>query len=153
MYNAAPKVACGCSWQERMQRWGKVGIMSLREEQLLELPSQIWKVEGIRCADLGGNRLSSLPSACMALTSLQKLRLSYNQLSTEGIPWQSLAAMPQLNILALDHNRCLLQFPLPALLWEPESGVVVFTLLFPSYAGSMLLLSSRMHQQCFKRAL
>lgn len=56
-------------------------------------------------ADLGGNKLISIPASLSAFSALQRLRLSHNQLSVEGIPWPALAGMSQLAVLALDHNR------------------------------------------------
>lgn len=83
-----------------------MGIASLRDEQLSSLPEELWSVgPSARVADFGGNKLTTVPASLSALSALQRLRLSHNQLSDEGIPWPALAAMPQLAVLALDHNR------------------------------------------------
>lgn len=92
--------------QDRASRWAAVGIASLRDEQLSSLPEELWSVgPSIRVADLGGNKLKSIPAFLSAFFALQRLRLSHNQLSVEGIPWPALAGMCQLAVLALDHNR------------------------------------------------
>lgn len=83
-----------------------MGIASLREELLDALPEALWSAgPSIRVADLGGNKLTEVPASLAVLNSLQRLRLSHNQLSQEGIPWTALAALPHLAVLALDHNR------------------------------------------------
>lgn len=87
-------------------RWAAVGIASLRDEQLSKLPEELWSIgPSIRVADFGGNKLMSIPASLTAFSALQRLRLSHNQLSDDGIPWPALAVMPQLAVLALDHNR------------------------------------------------
>lgn len=83
-----------------------MGIASLRDEHLSSLPAELWSVGPfIRVADFGSNNLTSVPASLSAFSALQRLRLSHNQLSDEGIPWPALTAMPQLAVLALDHNR------------------------------------------------
>jgi len=78
----------------------------LRDEHLTNLPEELWPIgASIRVADFGSNRLTSVPAALSAFSALQRLRLSHNHLTDEGIPWPALAAMPQLVVLALDHNR------------------------------------------------
>ena len=100
------KTSAVTCWQERALRWAAVGIASLRDEQLSSLPAELWSAgPSIRVADLGSNRLTSVPASLAALTGLQRLRLSHNQLTDEGLPWAALAALPQLAVLALDHNR------------------------------------------------
>ena len=92
--------------QDRASRWAAVGIATLRDEQLSSLPSELWSIgPSIRVADFGSNKLTSVPASLSAFSALQRLRLSHNQLSDEGIPWHALTAMPQLAVLALDHNR------------------------------------------------
>jgi len=87
-------------------RWAAVGIASLRDERLTNLPEELWPIGGqIRVADFGSNKLTSVPAELSAFSALQRLRLSHNQLTDDGIPWPALAAMPQLVMLALDHNR------------------------------------------------
>ena len=92
--------------QARVSRWAAVGIASLRDERLSSLPEEVWAAgHSIRVADFGSNKLTSISSSLSAFSALQRLRLSHNQLTDEGIPWPALAAMPQLAVLALDHNR------------------------------------------------
>ena len=92
--------------QDRAARWASVGIASLRDEHLDTLPDALWTAgTAIRVADLGGNRLTDVPASLGVLNGLQRLRLSHNQLTQEGVPWAALAALPLLAVLALDHNR------------------------------------------------
>lgn len=92
--------------QERAARWSSVGIASLRDEQLNALPEALWSTgTSIRVADLGGNKLTDVPASLAVLNGLQRLRLSHNQLTQEGIPWTALASLPHLTVLALDYNR------------------------------------------------
>ncbi|KAL0038769.1 hypothetical protein WJX79_007174 [Trebouxia sp. C0005] len=92
--------------QARASRWAAVGIASLRDEHLTNLPEELWPIgASIRVADFGSNKLTSVSAQLSAFSALQRLRLSHNHLTDEGIPWPALAAMPQLVVLALDHNR------------------------------------------------
>lgn len=95
--------------QDRAARWASVGIASLRDEHLNSLPEALWTAgTSIRVADLGGNKLTDVPASLAVLNGLQRLRLSHNQLTHEGIPWIALAALPLLAVVALDHNRWVL---------------------------------------------
>ena len=58
-------------------------------------------------ADFGDNTLTALPPALGALTALQRLRLSHNQLGAAGLLGAALAPLQQLVVLALDYNRWL----------------------------------------------
>lgn len=83
-----------------------MGIASVREEHLSELPQELWPVgPSIRIADFGSNKLTVVPQSLSAFSALQRLRLSHNQLTDEGIPWAALAGMSHLVVLAMDHNR------------------------------------------------
>ena len=96
----------GCP-QERAAVWDKTGIVALRGADLAELPNSLWAVgAAARTADLGGNALTALPAGIAALTGLMRLRLSHNALESAGVPWEALASLQQLRMLALDHNRC-----------------------------------------------
>ena len=102
-----PTVKQVSACQDRASRWAAVGIASLRDQQLSSLPEELWSIgPSIRVADLGGNKLLSIPASLSAFSALQRLRLSHNQLPVEGIPWPALAGMQHLAVLALDHNRC-----------------------------------------------
>lgn len=86
--------------------WAKTGIASLRDGGLSEVPDNLWRAAAsIRAADLGGNAFSCLPPDLARLTGLTRLRLSHNALISKGIPWLQLAALTQLRVLSLDHNR------------------------------------------------
>ncbi len=87
--------------------WRKTGVASIRDAGLAQVPSQLWDVaDSLRSADLGGNHLTCLPPNVALLTGLTRLRLSGNRLVSGGMPWTQLAALSQLNLLALDHNQC-----------------------------------------------
>lgn len=91
--------------EARAAAWKKTGIASLRDLKLTELPAELWSCgDALRVADLGGNRLTALPPTLGSLARLQKLRLSLNMLTDEGMPWDALASLTQLVVLALDHN-------------------------------------------------
>ena len=93
--------------QEKAAVWAKTGIISLRDAGLAELPGSVWAVgSAARTADFGGNALTALPAGVASLTGLSRLRLSHNALSSAGVPWDALASLQQLRLLALDHNRC-----------------------------------------------
>ncbi len=86
--------------------WAKTGVVSARDAGLSELPGSLWTVgAAARTADLGGNSLTALPGSIAALTAITRLRLSHNALTSEGMPWDALASLLQLTVLALDHNR------------------------------------------------
>ena len=80
----------------------------MRDQQLQSVPEQLWQTQiaaKARAADLGGNRLETLPLEIGQLASLQRLRLSHNWLTVEGLPWDALAGLSQLATLVLDSNR------------------------------------------------
>lgn len=93
--------------QKRLMTWSKTGIVSLRDLKLYSLPEEMFEdscCRNIKVADIGGNRLKRVPEKVCVLSSLQKLRLSSNQLDDEGVPWNSLATLPNLSVLALESN-------------------------------------------------
>jgi Leucine-rich repeat (LRR) protein len=95
--------------QARIEAWSKTGIAALRDLKLTEIPLEIFThtscCENIRVLDLGGNNFSSLSPSIVHLKKLQKLRLSFNSLENDGMPWEALSSMTQLIVLALDHNK------------------------------------------------
>lgn len=92
--------------QERSMLWAKTGIVALRDAGLRELPFQVSQAgPAVQVVDIGGNRLHSIHSEFGALTTLQKLRLSHNLLQNSGLPEGLFSAFPQLQILAMAHNR------------------------------------------------
>lgn len=102
------------SMRQRADAWAKTGIAALRDLKLVQLPPELLEpgvAASIRVLDAGGNQLGALPPGIAALTALQRLRLSLNQLTDGGMQWQALAAgLTQLLILAVDDNR-LTQLP------------------------------------------
>ena len=93
-------------FQERLAMWRKLGIISLRGQGVTTVLADVWDVGGAaRVADLGNNTLASLAPAISCLVNLQRLRLNHNQLSEGSIPWEALATLSGLTMLALDHNR------------------------------------------------
>ena len=101
---AAPPSAAGM--RQRAEAWQKTGIEALRDLRLAELPPElVERAAGVRVLDAGGNALTALPPSISALTALQRLRLSLNRLSDEGMRWPALAGLTQLAILAADSNR------------------------------------------------
>ena len=98
---------------KRVDAWKKLGIASLRDLKLTELPEELFTqdcADCIRVADLGGNQLTSLPPSLSTLSHLQKLRLSLNALHDTGMPWTSFSSLANLIVLAVDHN-CLTTLP------------------------------------------
>eukprot|EP00240_Pyramimonas_obovata_P004480 CAMPEP_0118943650 /NCGR_PEP_ID=MMETSP1169-20130426/38757_1 /TAXON_ID=36882 /ORGANISM="Pyramimonas obovata, Strain CCMP722" /LENGTH=381 /DNA_ID=CAMNT_0006888953 /DNA_START=174 /DNA_END=1316 /DNA_ORIENTATION=+ len=92
--------------QARAASWSKTGIVGLRDSSLMEVPSEALALgPSARVMDIGGNRLSSLPEALGSLSGLQRLRLSKNSLTFEGLPGPMLSALTNLTTLALDDNQ------------------------------------------------
>ena len=61
----------------------------------------------MRALELSGNRLAALPDKEVAtLDSLRVLRLSGNQLTAAGLPWNEMASCTSLLTLVLDSNPC-----------------------------------------------
>ncbi|KAK9807010.1 hypothetical protein WJX72_010701 [[Myrmecia] bisecta] len=92
------------SLQARSKAWAKTGIITLRDSELDSLPDEVCSIgAAARIADVGGNRVAHLPVGFTALSGLQRLRLSHNCLTDDvfGV----LTQLPQLAVLALDHNR------------------------------------------------
>ena len=103
-----PKDSTLAHLQDRARAWAATGIISLRDQQLQIVPEQLWQAQIVakaRAADLGGNCLETLPPRIGQLASLQRLRLSHNWLTVEGMPWDALAGLTQLATLVLDSNR------------------------------------------------
>eukprot|EP00884_Botryococcus_braunii_P023093 jgi/Botrbrau1/9468/Bobra.0252s0089.1 len=93
------------SFKARASIWGKTGVIGLRGEGLAHLPPEVFDVgSAARMADVGGNALETIPQELCRLPALQRLRLSHNLLTSEGIP-DSLSSLTGLTILAADHNR------------------------------------------------
>lgn len=100
---SAPTAA---SMRQRAEAWQKTGIAALRDLKLTQLPPELFALAaGVRVLDAGGNALAALPPDISSMTALQRLRLSLNQLTDEGIQWGALACLTQLVILAADDNR------------------------------------------------
>lgn len=103
---AAEAPPSAASMRQRAEAWQKTGIASLRDLRLAQMPPELFSVAaGVRVLDAGGNALTALPPSVSALTALQRLRLSLNQLGDEGMLWPALAGLTQLLILAADNNR------------------------------------------------
>jgi Leucine-rich repeat (LRR) protein len=100
--------ATASTMQARIDAWSKTGIGALRDLKLTEIPTEIFTnplcCENIRVLDLGGNTFSSLPPSISNLKKIQKLRLSFNILTDEGMQWDAVCSMTQLVVLAIDHN-------------------------------------------------
>jgi Leucine-rich repeat (LRR) protein len=101
---APPPAPPAGAMEARAAAWKKTGIASLRDLKLNELPAELWACGDLRVADLGGNRLTAVPPSLGSLARLQKLRLSLNALTDAGIPWDAMASLTHLVVLALDHN-------------------------------------------------
>ena len=108
-YVAKPTAVPTNTLEARQLLWCKTGIVALRDLKLTELPTEMFSsgcVEAVRVADLGGNQLSTLPESLGQLNRLQKLRLSLNNLTDSGMPWDSICgSLTQLVVFALDHNN------------------------------------------------
>jgi len=92
--------------QARAASWKKTGIVGLRDSNLTDIPSEVLALgPSARVLDIGGNRLSVLPLDMASLTSLQRLRLSRNNLTLIGLPPLVFSALTNLTTLALDHNQ------------------------------------------------
>lgn len=77
-------------------------------EGLTTIPGGVWEVaEDARVLELSGNRLTQIPAPMLALLpGLRTLRLAHNELPAQGLPWATLAGLPRLTSLVLDHNPC-----------------------------------------------
>lgn len=105
---ASTDIAAG-TLTARIEAWSKTGVASLRDLKLTEIPAELFThtrcAETVRVLDLGGNNFSELSPLIANLKKLQKLRLSFNILTDEGMPWEALCTMTQLVVLTLDHNK------------------------------------------------
>lgn len=121
------------SMESRSTMWFKTGIVSLRDLKLHALPNEVFAEccqNSVRIADMGGNCLSSLSPRIAELTRLQKLRLSSNALTDDGIPWDALTSLPNLSVLSLESN---------ALTYIPESISRLTTLEVLRLGNNMLI--------------
>ncbi|GFH18243.1 predicted protein [Haematococcus lacustris] len=89
--------------QHREAGWQATGIIGLRDQQLTVLPISIISCPTAKVLDASNNRLKELPASLGMLTSLQRLVLSSNALSS--FPGGIAAALSSLKILNLDHNQ------------------------------------------------
>jgi hypothetical protein len=111
--SAAAASSVAASMAQRAASWAKTGIAALRDLKLVQLPPELFDPSTapcIRVLDCGGNALTSLPQCISQLTALQRLRLSINRLADDGMPWQLLAGLSLLVVLAADDN-CLTTVP------------------------------------------
>lgn len=95
------------SIKQRTVAWKRTGIVGLRDLKLSDIPADVFETgEIVRVLDCGNNQLSTVsPSPFSKLLGLEKLRLSFNALTDDGVAWDELAALPRLAVLTLDHNR------------------------------------------------
>jgi Leucine-rich repeat (LRR) protein len=84
------------------------GTVDLSNKGLKEFPKELFapeNVKRIKTLNLSNNRISVIPDAIAALTSLQELDFSYNQISVIPDTLGALAALTSLQILHLYNNR------------------------------------------------
>jgi hypothetical protein len=95
------------SIKQRTAAWKRTGIVGLRDLKLSDIPADVFETgEVVRVLDCGNNQLTTISSSPFSkLLGLEKLRLSFNALTDDGVPWAELAALPRLAVLTLDHNR------------------------------------------------
>lgn len=94
------------SLPERRASWQKMGVVALRDLGLAEVPAGCFEgLADVRGADLSQNCLTAIPADVSRLASLGSLRLSENALRDEGLPWEALAGLRGLTLLALDGNE------------------------------------------------
>lgn len=87
-------------------RWKTTGVISLSERGLKAVPEDVLAIGlSARVLDLGNNNLQEIPLEIGNLTNLQKLRLSVNNLSDNGLNWEGLVSLKFLTTLALNYNR------------------------------------------------
>ncbi|KAJ7514140.1 hypothetical protein O6H91_23G029900 [Diphasiastrum complanatum] len=89
----------------RIQSWKTTGIVSLRDNDLQMVPSEVWSLgSSARVLDLSGNCLTDFSMSISSLTNLKRLCLSNCGLVDGVIHWESLLLLKSLSVLALDHN-------------------------------------------------
>jgi hypothetical protein len=95
------------SIKQRTAAWKRTGIVGIRDLKLSDIPADVFETgEVVRVLDCGNNQLTTISSSPFSkLLGLEKLRLSFNALTDDGVPWDELAALPRLAVLTLDHNR------------------------------------------------
>ncbi|KAK9813934.1 hypothetical protein WJX73_005568 [Symbiochloris irregularis] len=102
---SAPQQSTEPSQAERSRVWAKTGVAVLRDAGLQDLPPTLTEVAGnLHALDCRGNLLASVPhEVASALSKLQRLNLSRNQMQSSGLT--ALSCLTCLEVLDLNHNR------------------------------------------------
>lgn len=116
----------GPTWDQRLATWRATGVLSARALGLQQLPPGCFAgMDKLTTADLSLNALCVISSDISRLQSLRRLSAASNQLKDSGVPWTSLALLPKLAVLKLEHNMLT---ALPAQHISLLTGLTVLTL-------------------------
>ncbi|WCJ34796.1 LRR repeats and ubiquitin-like domain-containing protein At2g30105 [Euphorbia peplus] len=87
-------------------KWKATGVIALSECKLKKIPDEVWLCgSSVRVFNASDNNLQDLPENIGYFTSLKKLYLDRNDLSTESIQWRGLMKIENLTVLSLSHNH------------------------------------------------
>ena len=65
---------------QKLKKLDLSSISSRDDENLTEIPTEVWELEQLEVLNLSGNQLTTIPESITKLTNLTRLGLSNNQL-------------------------------------------------------------------------
>ncbi len=104
MGNAQPKNHTGrVATAQKLANAQKLGILSLSEHNLEQLPPQLFELTKLRVLDLSKNKLTTLVVRVGTLTELKTLNVDYNLLVAGSL--EPVSKLKKLQTLTVSHNR------------------------------------------------
>ncbi|XP_047046076.1 plant intracellular Ras-group-related LRR protein 8 isoform X1 [Lolium rigidum] len=92
--------------KNRAERWKITGVIALSDSSLKAVPEEVWDCgSSVRVLDVCNNSIEAIPRKIVALKSLNKLLVTANDISDEGICWEGLSRVQGLIVLSLSQNR------------------------------------------------
>ncbi|MCU0391701.1 MAG: leucine-rich repeat domain-containing protein [Thermoflexibacter sp.] len=86
------------SLDQAMQAPGNVKKLDLSNQNLKEIPAEVFKFSKLQSLNLSNNQISQLPDQIQVLESLQELDISNNQLNTVSSKIDDLSFLKKLNL-------------------------------------------------------
>eukprot|EP00958_Prasinococcus_capsulatus_P021111 scaffold2823_cov373-Prasinococcus_capsulatus_cf.AAC.4 len=91
--------------EAQVANWEQTGLIGLPQCNLVTVPAHVWAIgERARSLYLQQNQIAQIPADISRLARLNRLNLSHNQLAFDGIDWDALLGLKDLEHLFLAHN-------------------------------------------------
>lgn len=89
---------------KKIETASKTGVLSLREHDLIEIPSQVYELTNIRTLDISNNKLKDLPLKLTTLTKLKSLKCDGNLLPNGSLS-PTITKLSNLQIFSAGENK------------------------------------------------